>query len=213
MATKKKPAKKIAKKAIKKKPRKSKNADRVIRTRELTKKQGEKIFGPGNAVIDSQAVYVELAKRYLFTMLGGQAPAYEPHEVLEQAINYFIYTQKNPLIEEKVFGSGYKTTVKHIRAMTVKGFCVYACIHYDTWNAYKKDKRYSDIVKLVEQIIFMQKFEGAAVDLLNANFIARELGLAEKVSPVDNEGNTITAWNYIIPQQPKNSDNNGKEDD
>nr|WP_261640834.1 DNA-packaging protein [Erwinia mallotivora] len=34
--------------------------------------------------------------------------------------------------------------------------------------------------KRAEQIIYNQKFTGAAADLLNANIIARELGLADK---------------------------------
>ena len=39
---------------------------------------------------------------------------------------------------------------------------------------------YSNIIRTIGNIIFAQKFEGAAVGLYNANIISRDLGLAEK---------------------------------
>lgn len=39
---------------------------------------------------------------------------------------------------------------------------------------------FSDITTRAEEIIYDQKFSGAAADLLNANIIARDLGLKEQ---------------------------------
>ena len=47
----------------------------------------------------------------------------------------------------------------------------------------KKDemsKDFSTIISRIEEVIYNQKFQGAAADLLNANIISRELGLADK---------------------------------
>ncbi len=39
---------------------------------------------------------------------------------------------------------------------------------------------FSEVITRVEQIIYIQKFEGATVNAFNANIISRELGLADK---------------------------------
>lgn len=49
-----------------------------------------------------------------------------------------------------------------------------------TWAEYTKREDFQYITSQVEEIIRTQKFEGASADLLNANLIARELGLADK---------------------------------
>ena len=47
---------------------------------------------------------------------------------------------------------------------------------------YKNNPDFLGVVKEVEEIIYNQKFTGAAADLLNSNIIARELGLADKIA-------------------------------
>lgn len=46
----------------------------------------------------------------------------------------------------------------------------------------REEKDLLPITTRVESLIYEQKFSGAAADLLNANIIARELGLVEKKS-------------------------------
>ena len=43
----------------------------------------------------------------------------------------------------------------------------------------------------MEEIIRQQKFEGAAANLLNANIIARDLGLADKAEITGRDGGPI----------------------
>lgn len=66
--------------------------------------------------------------------------------------------------------------VNKMRAMTIRGFCLFAGISRQTFLNYEKDERYLDIVTRIKDIIV----EGASADLFNVNIIARELGLAEK---------------------------------
>ena len=52
-----------------------------------------------------------------------------------------------------------------------------------TWYRYKKEKGYEEywsIIAQVEKIIYTQKLTGAAANLLNANIIARDLGLKDE---------------------------------
>ena len=68
-----------------------------------------------------------------------------------------------------------------MRAMTISGLCLFLDIDRSTWTAWKTDNDFSSIVARVEEVIYSQKFAGAAADLLNSNIIARDLGLTDKV--------------------------------
>ena len=47
------------------------------------------------------------------------------------------------------------------------------------------------IIHKIEEIIYNQKFEGAAVGIFNSNIIARDLGLSDK-KDIDHRGSLIT---------------------
>ncbi len=89
----------------------------------------------------------------------------------------------NPIKEDRQFayqGKVIHDSVEKMRAMTFGGLCIFLDIDDDTWTNYKKRKDFFGVVTRVERIIRTQKFEGAAAELLNANIIARDLGLADK---------------------------------
>ena len=107
----------------------------------------------------------------------------DPVVLWEECLNYFQWCEDHPLNEDKVFhtsGEITRTTVSHMRAMTIKGLCFYLKISYDAWIDYRVDKDLSNVIHEAEQVIYDQKFSGAAADMLNANIIARDLGLSEK---------------------------------
>jgi hypothetical protein len=68
-----------------------------------------------------------------------------------------------------------------MRAMTIMGFQLHANICPQTWYNYLANPDFLDITTRIEQTIREQKFTGAAADLLNANIIARDLGLKDNV--------------------------------
>ena len=109
-----------------------------------------------------------------------------PENVLEIVCEYFQWCVDNPLLEAKLVTYEGVSTLEHIprmRAMTLKGLCSFLCIHIDTWASWRRgdDRRYlQPVVKWAEQVIYDQKFSGAAAGFLNPNIIARDLGLAEK---------------------------------
>ena len=107
----------------------------------------------------------------------------DPQLLWEECVKYFEWCEAHPLQEEKVFhnsGEITRTTVSHIRAMTIKGLCFYLRISFDTWQNYKKNKDLLYVIHEAEQAIYDQKFTGAAADMLNPNIIARDLGLTDK---------------------------------
>lgn len=114
----------------------------------------------------------------------GRDKIFSTPEILwESACGYFQWVEDNPLYETKAFAfQGVVTTeaLPKMRAMTMNGLCLYLGVGESTISDYGKREDFSAIVDLIRKTIYEQKFTGAAADLLNANIIARDLGLRDK---------------------------------
>ncbi|CNE35971.1 DNA-packaging protein [Yersinia intermedia] len=114
----------------------------------------------------------------------GRNPKFGSPEVLWAAcIEYFDWVEKHPLWETKAFafqGVVTKATLPKMRAMTLKGLCLFLDISDETWRSYRAREDFIGVITRAENVIYDQKFSGAAADLLNANIIARDLGLKEQ---------------------------------
>ena len=107
----------------------------------------------------------------------------DEHALWDAACEYFQWVEDNPLYEAKPFsfqGSSWLEDVPKMRAMTLDGLWLFLGIGKQTWYAYKERDDFQDVTTRIESVIKSQKFAGAAADLLNANIIARDLGLADK---------------------------------
>jgi len=127
-------------------------------------------FQPGN----------QLWKKCLYP---GRKPAFSsPEQLWSECCGYFQWVEDNPLWEDRVAqyqGEPVSLPVCKMRAMTIDGLCVYLNITKETWRDYRSKPVFSDVVSKVDDIIREQKLTGAAADLLNANIIARDLGLRD----------------------------------
>jgi len=115
-----------------------------------------------------------------------------PELLWEAACEYFEWCEQHPLYETKGFafqGIVTKETFPKMRAMTLSQLCFYLNCNDAYFRQFKDaikdstkklDIDFSTIIHEIESIIYNQKFQGASADLLNANIIARDLGLAEK---------------------------------
>lgn len=124
----------------------------------------------------------------------GQDKKYTPTELLKGCNEYFQWCIDNPLYEKEIVkGSfveilnGEKINVPYglvdvpkMRPYTIEGLCNYLDIVVNTFKNYEKDKEYLMVTTRARQIIYNQKFEGAASGFLNPNIIARDLGLSNK---------------------------------
>lgn len=113
----------------------------------------------------------------------GQPPCFSsPDEMLDKAYEYFDWCKENQLHVQKPFSSQgeviYGDEFK-MRAMTQEGLCVFLNISVSTWHNYKSKEQYLEVTKHIESVMREQKFSGAAAGLLNANIIARDLGLKD----------------------------------
>lgn len=114
----------------------------------------------------------------------GRQPIFKaPEELWAAAVEYFAWVESNPLYEDKLVtfqGLATHEPVAKMRAMTLSGLCIFLDISRRTWDDYAKRDDFIPVTSQIAEVIRTQKYEGAAADLLNANIIARDLGLAEK---------------------------------
>lgn len=122
--------------------------------------------------------------------------AFETAEELYTAcLSYFDWSHENPLLEDELVkfeGKASHESVAKMRAMTIVGLCMHIGISRETWSQYRATREdLRAVVAWADDVIYRQKFEGAAAGLLNQAIIARELGLADKRELTGADGGPI----------------------
>lgn len=134
----------------------------------------------------------------------------DPKILWQEACKYFDWCDNNPLktveqargsrrIVDVPKGKGKKQPedtglidIPLMRAYTWDGLELYLGIsslrHYKTGEDYKD---FLQVITHIEKIIYTQKFTGAAAGLLNANIIARDLGLSDKQELTGKDGESL----------------------
>lgn len=113
----------------------------------------------------------------------GRKPLFTPETLWDAAAQYFAWVEENPLYEDKLVtfqGEATHEPVAKMRAMTLTGLFIFLDISHQAWAEYSSREGFGEVTDQIKAVIRTQKFEGASADLLNANIIARELGLADK---------------------------------
>jgi hypothetical protein len=128
-----------------------------------------------------------------------------PQLLWEAASEYFNYIKENPLYETKVFqfqGTIVTKEVPIMRAMTMRELCFYLNCNETYFRQFKAnladdEKDFSSVIEDIETIVYTQKFQGAAGNLLNANIISRDLGLTDKKDLTSN-GETMSFATFLM---------------
>lgn len=121
----------------------------------------------------------------------GRDKLFASAKLLEEAANeYFEWCEQNPLIEIDFKGKdAYRVELPRMRAFTIQGLCLYLQCSKQYFDSFetsirdskkKADKDFLVVITRIREIIFTQKFTGAAGGFLNPNIIARDLGLVDK---------------------------------
>ena len=140
----------------------------------------------------------------------GTKKKFTPEELFDESNKYFKWCVDNPLLEEQLFNTKFgikREAVSKMRPFTIQGLCTFLGIVVKTFDNYGKLKKtaetelehnsandYLQVVTYVRQIIYNQKFEGAATGFFNANIIVRDLGLVNK------EENTLVVEQPLFPE-------------
>jgi hypothetical protein len=123
-----------------------------------------------------------------------------PADLWAACIEYFEWAEENPLyaVETvKYMGTATLQPVPKLRMLTIKSMCIFLGTPQATWYNYRKYPGYEDTCAQVEAIIYEQKLNGAAADLLNSNIISRHLGLSDNQN-INQSGSINTEWKVTI---------------
>jgi len=95
-------------------------------------------------------------------------------------VGYLRWCDANPLIDvEPVVYRGAVTMlleVPRLRPYTIAGLCTHLKVGRSTWGDYRRRPAFSAVCEWVEDAIWVQQFEGAAVGLFDPRIIAWSLG-------------------------------------
>jgi len=134
---------------------------------------------------------------------SGRGKIFEnPDDLQAACYEYFDWVDENPIWEMKVFGTGLKAKLPHPRAMTLRGLCGHIGMGRRTWDDYRSRDEFKEVCEMVEDIMFDQKFAGAAAGMFNAAIIARDLGLADK-REIDGDLTVEVVDSYAEDQDPE----------
>lgn len=125
-----------------------------------------------------------------------------PEIMLEAACEYFEWCENNPLLEHDYVGKDAKEVKKaKMRAFTLHGLTLYLDVNTVYFNHFEADlkgkkdqmsKDFSKVITRIREIIYNQKFTGAAAGFLHHNIIARDLGLKDQsVHEVDDKRKNV----------------------
>ena len=112
-----------------------------------------------------------------------------PENLLKAAIEYFNWCHDNPIYESVLvkYSSSYEIAeVPKTRAFTIAGLCQHLDCnkgYFDDFvksDAYKNNTKYSVVIDWIKEIIFRQKYEGAAANIFNYRIVAKDLDLLKK---------------------------------
>lgn len=136
----------------------------------------------------------------------GRDKIFETPDILfEACCEYFTWCEDNSLLEHDYVGKdAVEINRRKMRAFTIQGLCIFLHVNTDYFSDFKDNlkgknddlsKDFSRIITQVMDIIYNQKFTGAAAGFLNPNIIARDLGLADKKEQIHKiEEGAIIDW-------------------
>jgi hypothetical protein len=123
-----------------------------------------------------------------------------PDLLWDAACEYFDWCENNPIMETDFRGKdAYEVQIPKKRPFTLHGLCIYLDCHTTYFNDFEnsikgKDDEislgFSKVIRTIKEVIYNQKFTGAAIGIFNANIIARDLGLKDS-SDITTQGEKI----------------------
>lgn len=131
--------------------------------------------------------------------------------LLESAEEYFEWCEANPLIEIDFKGKDAdRVELPRMRAFTIQGLCLYLGCNVRYFDDFERkvigdsdkpeDKDFSSVITRIREVIYTQKYTGAAAGFLNPLLVSKDLGLVDR-KDITTDGQQFTA--PIINVHPK----------
>lgn len=127
------------------------------------------------------------SKRASIPPSGAKKAIETPDYLWMLACQYFNSIDENPFLKQELTKFGQPVEIQNLKPYTWAGLEDYLFEKgiISTLQDYKsnRDGRYDsfvEVVRAIDNVIYNNKFEGAAVNAFNSNIIARDLGLVDK---------------------------------
>ena len=135
----------------------------------------------------------------------GRKPQFaSPLLLWEAAAEYFNWLDEHPWYRVEVIRggalSGQLIEIPVARPYTLSGLCLHLHCSQSFLREFKRDcsEDFVSVIRQIEDICYVQKFEGAVVGIFNANIIARDLCLANRQDVVSTGRITNQLPNVIV---------------
>lgn len=140
-----------------------------------------------------------------------------PQELEKIALEYFAHMEENPLytLETHFYeGEARAVALPKMRAMVLQSFYLFAGIKRQTFFEYEKlGGDWEEVCEWIRNVIYTQKFEGAAADMLNVTIISRDLKLYDSVkNKHDISDNLGQALKDVLTRKRRTSGDNPTHD-
>ena len=130
-------------------------------------------------------------------LFSGSEKLYPTAELLLHAcLEYFQWCENNPLYKQLTrfdskSGKWQVTKEPYLRMRTLAGLRFYLGLSERTWQEYRASDDYRDVCEEIEAAIRDERETGAAVGILDSNFVAKLIGLTEKREITGKDGGPV----------------------
>lgn len=150
----------------------------------------------------------------------------DPLLLWEAACEYFQWCNDVPWVRYEARSTRFgieKVQIPTSRPMTLTGLCLYLDCSTEFFQSFKSNlismvadpllkNNFSRVITVIEQTIYTQKFEGAAVGAFNATIISRDLGLADNLNLNMGVRKSIAELFPVAAPDDEKIDNGGSND-
>lgn len=127
----------------------------------------------------------------------GRLPAVkDAPELMMYAQEYFEWCERNPMWEDKLVtfqGFASHEPVPKMRLRSIGTLCFFLGINQSTWYLWRQNRDdLRETMLQIEDRIKEENKAGASAELMNANFVARVMGLADRQEHTGKDGGPLT---------------------
>lgn len=127
---------------------------------------------------------------------GGRPPLFStPQDLMRECLDYIDWCEENPNFESHLAsyqGKHELISVPKMQITSLFGLCGFLGISIKTWYSYKEKPEFLPYMERAENMLNAIKISGAASGLLNANLVARLVGLSDKLDTKVDSDSAIT---------------------
>ncbi|UNY50340.1 terminase small subunit [Stenotrophomonas phage vB_SmeS_BUCT705] len=120
-----------------------------------------------------------------FGVVLGRTAEMTPQQFFEIAKGYFQWAEENAIkaAETATFqGDVNEWGVNKPRIFTITGLSLFCGVNQSTLGRYRHDPNYAPVMEFIDSVIYEQKFQLAAVGMINASFVGKEMGIDKGTS-------------------------------